>query len=283
MHILLLSRRVFVWIFGVLALCIFATSQEVLRLPDGRVHLWMMDVGQGDSLLLQSPSGRQVLFDGGPDLSALERLNEVLPRIDTSIDLLVLSHPHLDHLAAFPEILRRYDVGAVMFTGMEYPGERYEEMLKEIREQKIPVILPNPKKDIDFGDGLILDVIAPDGEKLFGKKGDEDDANNTSVVVRALFENDSILFTGDMEEPQENDVLRKGFDIAANVLKAAHHGSKTSTSTGFLLAANPELTLISAGRQNKFRHPDQLVLDRLTHFEIPYRMTKAEGTIHLSW
>jgi competence protein ComEC len=253
-----------------------------MKLPDGQVHLWMFDVGQGDALLLQSPSGGQVMIDAGPDLTALVRLGEVLPRGDTSIDLLVLTHPHLDHLAAFPEILRRYKIGGVMLAGVKYPGERYEEMLQEITKHRVSVILPDPAKDVDFGDGLVLDVISPN-LGLFGRAITLDEANNTSTVIRALFNDQSILLTGDMEEPQETEVLRSGADVTSTILKVAHHGSSTSTSTGFLIEVDPHVALISVGKDNKFHHPNASTLDRLTHFGIPSRTTKDEGTIHLVW
>lgn len=282
MQKLSLSRKILQWVFLALALSVAALWNEVRKLPDGHVHFWMFDIGQGDSLFLQSPSGRQVMIDAGPDLTSLTRLGEVLPRSDKDIDLLVLTHPHLDHLAAFPEILRQYHIGAVILTGVQYSGERYREMLEEIRRQGIHVILPNPGKDLDFGDGLVLDVLWP-YPGLFDKKIPENDVHTTTVVLRAIFGDHSILLTGDTEEPTENAILHTGADVSANVLKVGHHGSKTSTSTGFLLEAHPQVALISAGKNNKFHHPDQLVLDRLIHFGIPFHVTKDEGTIHLVW
>lgn len=256
--------------------------RELQRMPDGHLHLYVFDVGQGDSIFLVTPSGKQILVDAGPDLIALTRLAEVMPALDHSIDLLILSHPHLDHLAAFPQIIDRYDIGAVMLSGLRYNGSAYESMLAKMRQKSIRIFLPDPKQDLDLGDGVVLDILGP-GTQWFGKSGSDDDVNNTSVVLRVLYKEQSILLTGDMEEKQENAVLASGQDINSTVLKVAHHGSKTSTSTGFLLAASPDLALISAGRGNKFKHPNLSTLIRLKHFGIPYRVTAEEGTIHLSW
>jgi competence protein ComEC len=277
-----LSLHVWLWIYGALLTLVIALGLEWQKLPRGRVTFVMFDVGQGDSLFLQTPSGRQVLMDAGPDLSVLTRLGEVMPKTDRTIDLLILSHPHLDHLAAFPEILRRYRVKAVMLAGMQYPGERYREMLEEMQKKHVQILIPDPLKDLDLGDGIVLDVLWPE-PGFFGRQTDEDAVNNTSVALRVLFDNQSILLAGDMEEPEEAAILKSGADVSATILKIAHHGSKTSTSTGFLLSVDPELALISAGRNNKFRHPNSEILERLSHFKIPTRITKDEGSIALQW
>lgn len=244
---------------------------------DGTLRAYMFDVGQGDGLLLVSPSGKQIVLDGGPDLSMLRHLGKELPFFDRTIELLVLSHPHYDHLAAFPEILKRYKVERVLITGTRYDSHAYESFLSLVRRENAQVTLADPAGDIDMGDGLKLDVLWP-REGLLGKSGD---ANNTSVVVRAAFGSGSILFTGDMEVPEEEDVLQSGQDIRADILKVAHHGSKTSSSTGFLLAVDPELALVSVAKVNTYGHPSPSVVERLKHFGIETRMTMEEGTICL--
>ena len=276
------SSRTWLWIYGILLAVVIALALEWRHLPGGKLHFSVLDVGQGDSLFLQTPSGRQIVMDAGPDLSALSQLGERMPKLDRTIDLLVLSHPHLDHLAAFPEILRRYKVEAVMLAGMQYPGDRYVEMLEEIRKHNVRVIIPDPQKDIDLGDGVVLDVLWPKPE-FFGKNPPNDEVHQAGIVLRVLFSNEALLLTGDIERETESAILRSGANVRATVLKVAHHGSKTSTSTGFLLAADPKVALISAGKNNKFRHPSEEILERFRHFSIPVRITKNEGAIDLEW
>jgi competence protein ComEC len=258
-------------------LLILAIRENAL-LPDGKLHAYFLDVGQGDSALLVSPSGKQIVIDGGPDDSLLGHLGKLIPFFDRSIDLLVLSHPNLDHLAAFPEVLRRYSVAHVLLSGVRFPLKKYEEMLREISDRHIDVILSDAKKDIDLGDGLVLDVIWPP-HGLLGVPATDAEVNNTSVTLRAMYGNASILFTGDMEESQERDVLASGADIRSTILKVAHHGSKTSTSTGWLLASTPNRAVISAGLNNRYGHPHAQIIDRLRSFGIPYDMTAQEGTV----
>ncbi len=248
-------------------------------MPDGQTHVYILDVGQGDSIFIRGPTGRQVLIDGGPDLSALEGIGTRMSAFDRSIDLLVLSHPHLDHVASFPEILRRYDVKAVLLTGVAYEMGTYQEFFAILKEKQIPLIIADPHNDIAIDRGLLLDVLWPKPE-FFGQAFDGD-MNDNSVVMKVIYGEDSMLLAGDMEEVEEGELLGSGTDVSADILKVGHHGSRSSTSTGFLLAVDPDLAVISAGKDNDFGHPHAVTLQRLKHFGIPVRVTAQEGTIEM--
>jgi competence protein ComEC len=153
------SRRTWLLIFGALVIALVMLGREWMHMPDGRLHFYALDIGQGDSLLIVTPSGLTVLMDAGPDLTALQKLSEVLPLLRRHIDLIVLSHPHQDHLGAFPDLLERYDVGAAMLSGIQYPNSDYLRMLRLLKEHHVRVIIPDPTKDIDLGDGVVLDVL----------------------------------------------------------------------------------------------------------------------------
>ncbi len=262
----------------ILGLTAYAAVREYRVRPDGFVHVDVLDIGQGDSILITSPSGKQVVIDGGPDDSALREIAERMSFFDRSIDVLILSHPDLDHVAAVPELLERYRIGAVVFTGLDHSNTPYKQMLDLLREKQIPVIIADPAQDIDIGEGLTLDLLWPPPVYAGAKRKD---ANNTSIVLRLIYGEDTMLFTGDMEEKEEKEVLAAGVDLHADILKVGHHGSKTSTSTGFLLAVDPQLAVISAGRENRFGHPHRVILDRLAHFNVPVRATSWEGAIEL--
>lgn len=267
-------------ILGLLSLLGFLglLIQEIHRLPDGCLHAYVLDVGQGDSILIVSPSGKQILVDGGPDLSALEGIGNHLSFFDRTIDLLVLTHPDLDHIAALPEITERYHINTMLLSGIETQQPQYQRLLAAVVEQKIPVIFADPQKDIDLGDGLILDIVWPPRE-TFATQPKK--ANDTSVVLRVIYKSGSILLTGDIEAKAEAAILKSGADLRSKILKVAHHGSKTSTSTGFLLAVDPEIAVISAGKDNQFGHPHWGVLNRLRYAGITIRRTDQEGEISL--
>lgn len=274
------SLRLWLWICTIEFILIVFCAHELSLLGDGHVHAYFLDIGQGDSALLVSPSGKQVLIDGGPDNSAVGQLAKHLPFFDRTIELMVLTHPDLDHIAAFPEILRRYEVKRVLFTGTVKKASRYEEILTLLKEKHIPVFLADPTKDIDMGDGLVLDVLWPN-PGLLGKELKK--TNDSAIVLRALYKEHSIFFSADIERSAESAILASGAPMNADVLKVPHHGSRTSSSTGMLLAIDPDLGVISAGQNNSYGHPHPDVVERYHHFGIPLRVTKDEGTIGLNF
>lgn len=254
--------------------------RELRLLPDGRLHAYFLDVGQGDSILLVTPTGKQILVDGGPDLATLEHLGRFLPFFDRSLDLVVMTHPNLDHLAVFPEVLRRYRVDRFLFTGVAFKLPRYDAILAELRESGTQISLADPAMDIDMGDGVTLDIIWPPKD-FFGQEFSE--VNNTAIVLRVLHASGSILLTSDIEEKAEEAILTTGVDLRSTVLKVAHHGSKTSSSTGFLLAVRPSLAVISLGAENTYGHPHAVTLDRFKVLGIPVRRTDWEGTVEVTF
>ncbi|MBU0458306.1 MBL fold metallo-hydrolase [Patescibacteria group bacterium] len=255
-----------------LLLCI----HELTRLPDGKLHAYFLNVGQGDSALLITPTGKQILIDGGPDMSSLEHLGKYMPFFDRSLDLVILTHPHADHLTSLTEVLRRYKIISIMLAGTESNVGRYQSMIDEIKVNSIPLIIPDPTKDIDIGDGVTLDIIWPDNAHNNLKN-----ENNSSIVLRVLYKDQSILLTGDIEEEVENQILKSGADITTNILKVPHHGSRTSSSTGFLLAVNPELAVISVGKENDHGHPSLEVVERYEGLGVSVRMTDEEGDVEV--
>jgi|TARA_B100002003_G_C14116253_1_gene536902 competence protein ComEC len=266
------------WVYTALVVLGLLGYRELQLQPDGKLHVHFLDVDQGDATLLVTPSGKQILIDGGPNMDTLEHLGRFLPFFDREIDLLVLTHPNADHLMALPDVLQRYHVQQILLSGADYPLQRYKAMVQEILSRNISVVLADPAKDIDMGDGTVLDVLWPGPEQL-----DNFDVNNASVVVRVLFGEHAILLPGDIEEEAEIAMLLSGGDIRADVLKLPHHGSMSSSSTGLLLAVKPGLGIVSAGRNNRFGHPHAEVIERYENMGIPLRSTAKEGTISLTF
>lgn len=248
------------------------------RMPDNKLHITMLDVGQGDSILITTPSGQRILVDGGPDLSALERLGEELPFLNRNIDLLVITHTDADHITALSQVLNRYDVAQVLMTGAEATSSRYKAFLDSIRNSDAEIIIADSSNDLDLGEGVMLDILWPT-TSILGEKVKH--PNDASIVAKLTWKDDSILLAGDIEEKVEKELLKSGIDLRADILKAPHHGSKTSSSTGFLIAVDPELALISVGGDNKFGHPHPRIISRYDHFGIPVRRTDREGRVEV--
>lgn len=250
-----------------------AAAHGALHIPTGEMEAWFLDVGQGDATLLQTPSGRQILVDGGPDASVLRGLALHMPLLDRSLDLAVLTHADSDHANGILPVLRQYRVGAVMLPRTPHDTAVFRSILEEVRAQNIPVIFPNPALDIRFDDGFTLNVLWPQA----GRPPHDASTNGQAVVLLASAGEKSLLLTADIEEESETAILRNGEDIAADALKVAHHGSKTSSGTGFLLAVSPAMAFISAGRQNSFGHPHPSVMGRLRDMGIAPWVTGWEG------
>lgn len=270
--------RHILFVFVLVAASCALAARELALMPDGKLHLYFFDVGQGDATLIVTPSGKQIVVDGGPDMSTLEYLGTYMPFFDRTIDLVVLTHPNADHMTALPDVLHRYAVSSVLLSGSDYDLGKYSAMLEQILSRNISVVLADPTKDIDMGDGVVLDTVWPRPYDV-----SEFDVNNASVVLRVLYKNHSIMLPGDIEALAEHAILRSGVPLKSTVLKAAHHGSKSSSSTGFLLAVNPELAVISAGRDNRFGHPHLEVLHRFENMGIPLHSTAKESTISLTF
>lgn len=271
--------RTYFFLLGCIVIVLLIARESLLH-GDGALHFYALDVGQGDSLFIVTPSGKQILVDGGPDLSTLSHLSTLMPFTDRTIDLVVLTHSDADHITALPEVLRRYDVETILLSGSLGHSGRVDALLAALQAADTQVLIANPAEDLVLGDGVVLDVVWPTPEAVSQSTLSK---NNLSVVVRVLYKEHQILLTGDIEKRAEDAILATGAEVRADVLKVAHHGSKTSTSTGFLLAVQPELAIISVGKDNQYGHPSAQVIDRLRYFDIPIKTTAELGVVSLSF
>ena len=238
----------------------------------------ILDIGQGDAILIQTAARRTILIDGGPDNTVIYRLSAHLPYYQRTLDLLVLTHPDNDHVAGLPEVLRRYDVGAVLLTGITHSNAAYQTLLQELTQRHIPVIVAGTVAVIQIDDRAALQIFYPTQSivsQTFKK------INDSSIVSRLIIGDLSILLTGDTTKKIEADLLSSGVSLEATVLKVAHHGSDTSSAEAFLRAVSPELAVISSGRENRFGHPNPNVLQRLSNVAIPVLDTQRVGDITL--
>ncbi len=273
-----LFMRAWFFFYALFGASVLLLAAEWHRLPDEKLRVSLLDIGQGDSILITTPGHQRILVDGGPDLSLLMRLGEVLPFFDRRIDLLILTHQDSDHITAFPALLRRYNIQRILLTGTANMNSRYEAFLDAANKSGTEIIIAESNHDLDLGEGVMLDVLWPIAS-IFGEEVKE--TNNASIVAKLIYKDHEILLTGDIEEKTEEALLKAGYDLRADILKVPHHGSKTSSSTGFLLAVDPDLALISVGRENTYGHPHPSVLARYEQLKIPVRRTDQEGGIEV--
>ena len=255
--------------------------------PNGRLHVTVLDIGQGDSILLQGADGGRMLIDTGPDPDLLmTRLDARIPSWDRRIDVVVLTNPHEDHVGGLALLLERYRVGRVLETGMigRGPGDAaYRREL--VREQRTSTIvaagdqltLDGARLDVDWPPPDSVPPLAPDD----GKK-----VNDTSIVLELHYGRRTMLFTGDAEEEVDPQLLARG--LAANVgghvdvLKVAHHGSRTATTNALLDAIQPRIAIISVGVGNSYGHPAPATIQRLeSHGAAVYR-TDLDGSVEVA-
>lgn len=246
---------------GVAAVLAIAAAILWLRMaggPDGNLHVHFLDVGQGDSTLIVTPSGKQVLVDGGPDGDlASQRLAGVLPGGDRSLDLVVMTHLDSDHSRGLLEVLDRYSVGAVLQGAGTTGGDAGAEWEQRLGQHGISAVAVRAGYTVQLGDGVELTVLNPASGSRFG------DSNNDSVALRLTYWDFSVLLAADIEEEAERGLVNGGVNISSTVLKVGHHGSNTSSTGDFLEAVAPAIAVISAGSGNPYGHPASAVVDRL--------------------
>jgi len=267
-------------IAGLTAIAILVWA-AVACLPDGKLHVVFFDVGEGDAIFIETPNGQQILVDGGPNPTTLiSALGRRMPFWDHSLDLVILTHADEDHIAGLVPILERYRVGQVLDSGYEHDNPMYKRWLELVSEKEIPVYLARAGMRVATGDGVRLTVLHPGPELM---RYTEADSNNNSVVVHLVMGQVSFLLTGDIEESAEGKLVTSGQELTSTVLKVAHHGSNTSSSSGFLRAVNPKLAVISVGADNRFGHPSPQVLERLENLVGKERIlrTDEQGTIEV--
>lgn len=257
---------------------IFVWSTVFASPTDEKVKIDFFDVGQGDALLIDASNGNQVLIDGGPSDAILNKLGSALSFFDRKIEFVILTHPDADHLSGLIEVLKRYDVGEILETGIEDSTSEYATWNDLIKEKNIPVVFARAGQIIKISDNLAIKILYP-LNKINGEDYSKN-TNNTSIMGKVFYGQNSILFTGDAEGVEENSLLLNGSDLKVDILQVAHHGSKNSTGQEFLAAVAPQIAVIQVGAKNPYGHPTQEVLDRLKGIKI-FR-TDQDGDIDFS-
>jgi competence protein ComEC len=267
----------FVVLIGVRLLPIFQNSQ---------LRMTVLDIGQGDAIVLELPGKRTILIDGGGlfddrfDIGEQVVVPFLLSRWIGHLDAVVLSHPHSDHLNGLQAVLRHIPIGQVWDSGQRTAMPAYLWFEEVLRDKRIPhKILEAGYQASEFAPVQIA-VLHPSNAMLSGSpRGRFSDVNSNSLVLTVKYGQVTLLLPGDIEQEAEERLLEQGADLEAQVLKVPHHGGKTSSSEPFLARVRPSIAVVSAGYRNRFRHPHQETLDRYRTNGIQLYRTDRDGAV----
>ncbi len=269
-----MSRRVVFYFLLILILLFSLFSLYYLKATKNKLQVNFFDVGQGDSILIEAPAGQNILIDGGPDDKVLFQLGRSLPFWDRTIDLMILTHPHSDHISGLIEVLDRYNVKKVLYTDVGCHSTLYHKWERAIAGKNIKVMTTKSQQKIKLSQNCYLKILSP---LTFLPNKDIDNLNNSSIVSKLDCQNTSFLFTGDIERRAKEELVASEFDLQAEILKAAHHGDREEGS-GFLKEVSPEMVVVSVG-DNDYGLPDMLYLRKLKDKGIQVFRTDNQGTV----
>lgn len=264
----------------VLLLCIFllagcneaVKTEKILVTAGHEMQVHFIDVGQGDSILIESPSGKTMLIDGGVK-GAGQQIVPYLKELGINkLDIVVATHPDADHIGGLIPVLDTMPIEQFYDSGKVHTSQTFEEMLTRIDEKNIPYHVPKIGDDIEFDKDVNVKVLNANDQAT--------DNNDASIVLKMTYGNVSFLLTGDAGVALEKEMLQ--YDVEATVLKAGHHGSNTSSSEEFIQAVKPKVAILSYGEDNKYGHPHAEIVDRLQAIGSKIYATADLGTITVS-
>lgn len=259
--------------FFYLSILFFRSSLENKNYP----AVIFFDVAQGDSILLRNIKGKNILIDGGPDNSVLKKLGKYLPYFSRHIDLIILTHFHDDHVVGLIEIIHRYSVGHIILgqdfaTGLNQDIFLEQVEKKNSKSNETDIFFIDNLLALDFSSSCQLLILNPN---VLSIKENE----NNSLITKLDCANLKFLFTGDAEMEIEEKLLKHNLDLSTDILKAGHHGSKTSNTEDFLKATGANYFVVSSGKDNTFGHPAAEVIKRALELGMTIRRTDREGDI----
>ena len=273
-----MRRSVLIIALALLVLVVLTAIVWFAVLREGRgeeLTVSFLDIGQGDAIFIESPSGRQALIDGGPGRVVLRELAKVMPWYDRSIDIVVATHPDLDHIGGLVDVLARFRVGLTVESSVkDEEGTDAQAFERAAAAEKTERLVAHRGDRIDLGDGVVIEILSPDRDVPHV------DTNLGCLVARLVYGKTSFMLTCDApDEIEEYLVVLHGEALKSDVLKAGHHGSKTSSSKLFLGFVNPNFVVFSRGCDNRYGHPAPEVVERYKQFEIPALDTCTNGRI----
>ena len=243
---------------------------------DGYLRVHFIDVGQGDSILIQAGE-HAMLVDAGTNESG-GTVTDYLHSLNlTKLDYLIGTHPHEDHIGGLDDVILSFDIGTVIMPDVSHTTRTYEDVLDALLEKNLTVSSPQPGEVFSLGDASFT-ILSPSAE-IAAEAQEAGDLNNLSVGIRLVYGSTAFVLCGDAESVSEEAMVQSGLPLKADVLKAGHHGSSTSTCGSFLDAVDPDYAVISCGKDNSYGHPHQETLDRLHAAGVSVFRTDEQGTV----
>lgn len=241
----------------------------------------MLDIGQGDSIHIRLPSQHDILIDIGPDSRTVQKLDQVMPWHDRTIELLVISHNHLDHIGGLRSLIGHYQVKMIWLSGAQATTREYLTSLRAIKEAEIPIITVKAG-DRSLYEQTELLLLHPISSQIDQTPHHQ---HNATVAAKLNYKNFCLLLTGDLEANNEQAILdwsaQQQISLDCTALKVSHHGSRNTSSQAWLERVSPTIALISAGQDNRYRHPHPETLARLNQFGTTIFRTDQDGTVTL--
>jgi competence protein ComEC len=271
-------KKIIILIVTLVVVCLIINKQRAMP----TLQFYVFDVGQGSSSLIITSSHENIMIDAGPDAKAVAELGKNLPVYDRTLDVLVITHSHDDHIGGLPEVFRQYDIKNIIYTGVVDKTEIYQKVLALIDQERARLIIAKAGQEFCFDNcTLKMKILYP--INLINNK-EFKNPNDASIVTEFNQNNNYIFITGDLETAGEKEIVDywndklKIKDSDHVIYVAGHHGSNTSSSKLLLDLIKPDISIISVGLKNKFKHPSLLIVERLKARSKVWR-TDAVGTI----
>lgn len=276
-------RKRILLLISLILICISPVQLDAAN-TGNPLYITFLDVGQGDCSFIRTPGGHTILIDGGGRSDSKDGVSigekVVLPYLRhegvSKLDVVLLTHPHDDHLQGLLPVIKMMRIGRILDTGIPNASDSYTQYLRIIKRKKIPHTRVYRGQTIDFKDGASAGILNPP-ESAF--KSPSEDLNNDSIVLKLSCYKRVFMFTGDAGFDAEDSMMNAGINMRSDIIKIGHHGSRFSTGDGFLDAVSPKVAVISVGKGNPFSHPARETLDKLkNHGVIVYR-TDRNGAV----
>ena len=269
------KNYVLLFLVIILTVCLVYLFRIDLQSRKTGLTFAMLDVGQGDALFIESPTGTQVLIDAGPARRLMGPLSQIMSPFDRSIDAIVITNPDADHISGFADVLKKYEVGILLEPGTFNESKTFQNIKDEIERKNIPDVLAKKGMKLDLGGDVFIDILFPDRDVSSWNP------NDGSIDSRLSYGDTSVMLTGDSTIKTEKIILEdfKKENLTSTILKVGHHGSRTSSSDAFVKAVAPRYALISDAKDNKYGHPHQEVVDLFSEIGAKIMRTDLLGTI----
>lgn len=243
-------------------------------LQPAKLKVSFLDVGQGDAILIQTPGGHDMLIDGGPSDAVLAQLAEHMNYFDRVLDVMIATHGDADHITGLIPVMKKYHVKTIVHSPKRSNTGVFENLESDMTDEGADVRVGKKGDEIDFGDGVIVHILHPTDNA-----SQSSDTNDASVSVVVRYGDHSFLLSGDLTSKYESQLIQSALPKHVTVYKTGHHGSKTSSGEQLLTYIRPEYSVISAGKENKYGHPNPEAISRLEKYAKEILSTIDRGTI----